>query len=173
MVSEIENIVLVDEHNAELGVMEKMQVHKEGLLHRAISVFVFNSKGEMLLQKRSAAKYHSAGLWTNTCCSHPRPGESLENAANRRLFEEMGMRCKLTGQFSFIYKVNLENGLKEHELDYVYTGISDQIPILNQEEASSWKYEGLHQIQIDIEANPQNYTAWFKIVFNKVISDRK
>jgi isopentenyl-diphosphate delta-isomerase len=160
-----EYIVLVDEQDKELGTMEKMQAHVEGKLHRAVSVFVFNSEGKMLLQKRAANKYHSAGLWTNTCCSHPRPNETTEAAAYRRLQEEMGITCSLKFAFIFIYKVQLDNQLIEHELDYVYTGITDDVPKINLDEASEYKYMSIEELQIDLRLSPDRYTEWFKICF--------
>lgn len=169
MVEELEQVILVDEKDNELGLMEKLQAHEEGRLHRAVSVFVFNSKNQLLLQKRSDNKYHSPGLWTNTCCSHPRKGESTLHAATRRLEEEMGMTCDLKQQFSFIYKAYLDNNLIEHELDYVYTGLSDVAPVINPTEASAWKYEGLKQIEENIKNNPGEYTEWFKLIFNRVV----
>jgi isopentenyl-diphosphate delta-isomerase len=158
-----EQVVLVDEQDAELGTMEKMQAHIEGRLHRAISVFVYNSKGEMLLQQRAGGKYHSAGLWTNTCCSHPRPAEAVMDAANRRLQEEMGMVCKLKEIFSFVYKAHLDHELTEYEYDHVFTGISDAIPVPDPEEVGGWKYMSIETLTADITANPDEYTEWFKI----------
>ena len=127
-------VVLVDENDNELGVMKKMLAHEKGVLHRAFSVFIFNSKGELLLQQRANHKYHSAGLWTNTCCSHPRPNETIKDAAHRRLFEEMGMVCDLKIIDNFIYKANFDNGLIEHEFDYIIKGFSDAVPAINKDE---------------------------------------
>jgi isopentenyl-diphosphate delta-isomerase len=163
-----EYVILVDEQDKELGMMEKMQAHLEGKLHRALSIFVFNSKKQLLLQKRANNKYHSAGLWTNTCCSHPRKNEAVETAANRRLQEEMGMSCELQYQFNFIYKAQLENNLTEHELDYVYTGFSDVTPITNTGEVSAYRYASIEEIENDLKLNPQNYTAWFALIFKRV-----
>jgi isopentenyl-diphosphate delta-isomerase len=163
-----EFVILVDEQDNELGLMEKIQAHREGKLHRALSIFVFNSKKQMLLQKRANGKYHSAGLWTNTCCSHPRKNETVENAATRRLQEEMGMSCELNYQFNFIYQAPLENNLIEHELDYVYTGFSDDVPIPNIEEVSEYRYTSIQEIEKDLKLYPQNYTVWFKLIFEKV-----
>jgi isopentenyl-diphosphate delta-isomerase len=163
-----EYVILVDEQDHELGMMEKMLAHYEGKLHRALSIFIFNSKKQLLLQKRAIGKYHSAGLWTNTCCSHPRKNETAETAANRRLQEEMGMTCELKYQFNFIYKAQLENNLIEHELDYVYTGYSDAPPVPNAEEVSDYRYASVEEIEKDMELNPQNYTAWFKLIFERV-----
>ncbi len=164
----MELVQLVDEQDHQLGVMEKMQAHREAKLHRALSVFIFNSKGEMLLQRRAAHKYHSGLLWTNTCCSHPRPEESTLDAAHRRLFEEMGMSCDLQHQFSFIYKAELDNELTEHELDHVFFGCSDSAPMPNPEEVAEWSYEALHTIDTNIKAKPELFTEWFKLIFDQV-----
>lgn len=159
----MEYVILVDEQDNETGVMEKMQAHRVGALHRAFSVFIFNSKKEMLLQQRAAGKYHSAGLWTNTCCSHPRPGETLLDAATRRLQEEMGLACTLKKTFSFFYKAHLDNDLTEHELDHVFIGVTDVLPVPAIAEVASWKYMSLSDLDIDIRLNPEQYTEWFKI----------
>jgi len=158
-----EYVVLVDEQDKMLGTMEKMQAHQEGKLHRAVSVFIFNSKHELLLQKRADEKYHSAGLWTNTCCSHPRPNEAPELAAHRRLDEEMGLDCDLKFAFTFIYKAHLDNNLTEHELDYVYIGATDSLPKNNPAEVSDWKYISVNELDTDIKLHPNKYTEWFKI----------
>lgn len=165
-----EHVVLVDESDSELGTMEKMKAHRKGLLHRAFSAFVFNSKGELLLQQRALSKYHSAGLWTNTCCSHPRQGESVENAAERRLTEEMGMNCSLTTHFSFMYRVSLDNDLIEHELDHVLVGQSDQIPDPDPLEVAAWRYVSLDTIKDEIALDESQFTEWFKICFDQVNS---
>ena len=149
--------------------MEKMEAHINPTLHRAFSIFIFNSKNEMLLQQRSLSKYHTPGLWTNTCCSHPRDGESLHDATNRRLQEEMGMQCELKEAFSFIYKADVMQGLVEHEFDHVFIGTSDDLPIINKDEVESFRYDTVENIKADIERNPQNYTAWFKIAFDKLL----
>lgn len=165
----MEEVILVNEKDEQTGTMEKLEAHRRGLLHRAFSVFIFNSKGELLLQKRAEGKYHSAGLWTNTCCSHPRPGESVEEAAKRRLKEEMGMECELKKEFFFIYNIEFKNGLKEHELDYILTGYCDDPPLLNPEEASEWKYISPKDLISEIKKYPENYTEWFKMIAEKVI----
>ena len=157
--------MLVDERDAELGLMEKMQAHKEGRLHRAISIFIFNTKNEMLLQKRAAGKYHSPGLWTNACCSHPRSNEHVKMTAIRRLREEMGMSAPLQQKFSFIYKADMKNGLIEHEYDHVFTGITDEQPLPDPSEVADWKYISLKELKADLEKNPSLYTAWFRICF--------
>ncbi|MFN4233325.1 MAG: isopentenyl-diphosphate Delta-isomerase [Bacteroidia bacterium] len=163
-----EKVILVDEQDNELGLMEKMEAHEKGLLHRAFSVFVFNSKNELMLQQRSDSKYHSGGLWTNTCCSHPRMGETLMEAAQRRMMEEMGFTCELSHEFSFIYKAQLDNNLIEHELDHVFFGFYDGLPQINPVEAKAWKYASVEEIKNDIQNHPQHYTEWFKIIFNRV-----
>lgn len=163
-----EFVVLVDEKDNDIGVMEKLQAHKEGLLHRAFSVFIFNDKNELLMQQRALSKYHSAGLWTNTCCSHPRPNETIKDAANRRLFEEMGMSCNLIIKTNFIYKTNFDNGLTEHELDYILVGYTNQNPIINKEEVESFRWQTLSDIKNDIVVNPNFYTSWFKIAIEKI-----
>ncbi len=164
----MEEVILVNTDNEVLGYMEKMEAHEKGLLHRAFSIFIFNTKGEILLQKRAISKYHSGGLWTNTCCSHPRKNESFLDAANRRLSEEMGMSCVLNEVFSFIYKAELDNNLTEHEYDQVLFGTTDQIPVLNKAEAEDYKYIKPDQLKIDIHDNPSQYTEWLKISFEKV-----
>lgn len=165
-----EYVVLVDRNDNELGLMEKQQAHIAGLLHRAFSVFVFNSNGELMLQQRAASKYHSPTLWTNTCCSHPRENESYSDAANRRLVEEMGFECQLDYKFNFIYKANLDNGLTEHELDHVFIGTFDGEPQLNPEEVMAYRWVDMDVLKKDMQKNPQNYTAWFNIIFDQYIS---
>ncbi|MDX1627906.1 MAG: isopentenyl-diphosphate Delta-isomerase [Fulvivirga sp.] len=164
-----EHVILVDEKDQRVGEMEKLQAHREGQLHRAISVLIFNKHGELLLQKRADHKYHSGGLWTNTCCSHPRPGESTQAAAKRRLLEEMGISLNLQFAYKFQYKANVD-GLIENELDHVFLGETDQQPVINQNEASDWKYASIDAIKKDINHNAQNYTAWFKIIMQNIDS---
>lgn len=168
----MEQVILVDEADNDVGVMEKLQAHKEARLHRALSIFVFNDKGELLLQKRADGKYHSAGLWTNTCCSHPRPGETTDQAAKRRLTEEMGFNCTLKHEFSFIYRAEMGNGLTEHEYDHVYFGSYNSEPKINPDEVADWKYMSLSDISEDIKNNRKNYTAWFKLIFDRIINIR-
>lgn len=165
-----EFVVLVDQDDQKLGLMEKQQAHVAGLLHRAFSVFVFNSKGELMIQQRAADKYHSPTLWTNTCCSHPRDNESYEEAAHRRLVEEMGFDCVLDFKFSFIYKAHLDNNLTEHELDHVFIGYYDDEPKLNLKEVMAYRWVELEDLKKDIEVNPHDYTAWFKIIFEHYVS---
>lgn len=164
----MEQVILVDENDNQIGLMEKMEAHQKGLLHRAFSVFVFNDKNQMLLQRRALSKYHSGGLWTNTCCSHPRDGESIVEAGTRRLREEMGFECELKSIFSFIYKAELDNDLTENELDHVLIGSWDNIPTPNPDEVDDWKYISLEDLVDDIETHPENYTVWFKLVFDRV-----
>jgi len=163
---EIEYVILVDENDQEIGSMEKQEAHEKGLLHRAFSVFVFNENKELLLQQRALTKYHSAGLWTNTCCSHPRIGETIEQAAHRRLTEEMGFDCELITKTSFIYKAAFENGLTEHEFDHVLVGNFNGEISFNPTEVKNFKWINLEELQIDLLQNNQNYTAWFKIIFD-------
>jgi isopentenyl-diphosphate delta-isomerase len=163
-------VVLVNNLNEELGVMEKMKAHELGLMHRAISVFIFNSKGELLLQQRAYEKYHSGGLWTNTCCSHPAQNESMKDAAQRRLQEEMGMDTALIEVFNFTYQASFENGLIENEYDFVFVGYDDTLPVLNPKEACNYQYMSLEMLQDEMIKNPENYTEWFKIIFPKIIS---
>jgi isopentenyl-diphosphate delta-isomerase len=160
-----EYLILVDEQDIPCGKMEKLEVHRLGLLHRAFSVFILNSKGELLLQQRADHKYHSAGLWSNTCCSHPREGEGTEAALNRRLQEEMGLSCKTAFAFTFMYKTHFDNGLIENELDHVYIGISDTQPVPEPSEVKNWKYISLGELEMDLRQNPHNYTAWLSICF--------
>lgn len=165
-----EFVVLVDQNDQKLGLMEKQQAHVAGLLHRAFSVFVFNSKGELMIQQRAADKYHSPTLWTNTCCSHPRDNETYEAAAHRRLEEEMGFDCALDFKFSFIYKADLDNNLTEHELDHVFIGHFDGEPKLNPKEVMAYRWVNLEDLKNDIKINSQDYTAWFKIIFENYVS---
>ena len=162
-----ELVVLVDEKNNQIGLMPKMEAHEKAVLHRAFSVFVFNNKGELMLQQRAASKYHSPLLWTNTCCSHQREGESNVEAGRRRLQEEMGFTTDLKEVFSFIYKAPFDNGLTEHELDFVLIGSFEDKPNINKEEVESYKWMPLKDVKKDIENNPEIYTEWFKIIFDK------
>jgi len=168
-----EEVILVDENDNMIGTMEKIAAHKVAILHRAISVFIFNSKGEMLLQKRARHKYHCGGKWTNTCCSHPRPGEQTADAAMRRLQEEMGLQCKLEHIFSFTYHAIFDNGLYEHEYDHVYIGVTDMAPMPNALEVEGFAYLKPEEVESDIFQNPQKFTPWFKICFNRVMEHFK
>ena len=165
----IEKVILVDEKDNPLGTMEKMEAHEKGILHRAFSVFVFNNKGEMLLQQRAFSKYHSGGLWTNTCCSHPREGEPTIAAAHRRLQEEMGFDCEIKEVFDFIYKKDLDHNLTEHELDHVFIGEFNGKPLINPEEVNAYKYVLTEDVVSDVKQNPDNYTEWFKICLDEVV----
>jgi len=163
----IEQVILVDEQDNPIGLMEKIEAHEKALLHRAFSVFIFNDKKELMLQQRAADKYHSPLLWTNTCCSHQRDGETNLEAGKRRLQEEMGFVSELTEVFSFIYKAPFDNGLTEHELDHVMIGSFNDEPNINKEEAASYKWMTLQAVKKDIEDTPEIYTAWFKIIFKE------
>ncbi|MGB0891331.1 MAG: isopentenyl-diphosphate Delta-isomerase [Flavobacteriaceae bacterium] len=162
-----EHVILVDENDNPIGLMEKMEAHEKAVLHRAFSVFIFNKKGELMLQQRAASKYHSPLLWTNTCCSHQRDGETNLEAGKRRLQEEMGFVTEIEEVFSFIYKAPFSNGLTEHELDHVMIGYYDDIPAINKEEVEAYKWMPLIEVKNDIEKNPQEYTEWFKIIFDE------
>lgn len=162
-----EQVILVNEKDVSLGIMPKMEAHQKGKLHRAFSVFIFNENGELLLQQRAINKYHSPGLWTNTCCSHQRVGETNIEAGRRRLHEEMGFVCDLKEVFWFVYKAPFDNGLTEHELDHVMVGYFDKKPIINKVEVKSFKWMHLEDIRIDIKKNSHIYTEWFKIIFNE------
>ncbi len=164
----MEFVVLVDEQDNAIGTMEKQQAHVEGVLHRAFSIFIFNSEKKLLLQKRASSKYHCGGLWTNTCCSHPRENETVLDAANRRLEEEMGMSCNLQSIFSFVYKAEFENGLTEHEFDHVFFGESNSTPTINLEEVEDFRYVGMEELQIEINENPAHFTPWFLIALDRV-----
>lgn len=158
-----DQVVLVTENDEAIGLMPKLEAHEKGVLHRAFSVFIFNSKNEMLLQRRAFGKYHSEGLWSNTCCSHPLPGEAVHHGAVRRLREEMGIHADLEFLYTFQYRADLENGLTENELDHVFYGVSDAVPTIDPAEASEYKYLTMDEIQADIAQNPHSYTEWFKI----------
>lgn len=162
-----EKVVLVTEKDEVLGLMEKMQAHENGILHRAFSVFLYNSKGEMLLQKRAAEKYHSPNQWTNACCSHPRMEETYEQAAKRRIKEELGIDCELEEKFWFIYKADVGQNLWEHELDHVFVGNYEGEFNLNKEEVSEVRYISLENLNLELENNPENFTEWFKIILEE------
>lgn len=167
MISDL--LILVDENDRQVGVKEKLRVHQDGDLHRALSVFLFDPGGRLLLQQRAGGKYHSAGLWTNTCCSHPRPGEDVKDAAVRRLEEEMGIRCgDLQPAFTFTYQAAVGNGLVEHEFDHVFAGTSDAAPAPDPQEVGGYKYMTLHEIEEDLVQHPLNYTTWFRLIFSRI-----
>ena len=163
-----EYLILVDEKDKQWGKLEKLLVHQLGLLHRAFSVFIFNSKEKLLLQQRADRKYHSGGLWTNTCFSHPRFGEEISWAIERRLKEEMGLKCKTDFVFSFIYKTRFDNGLTEHEFDHVYFEVTDDLPFPEKSEVKYFRYMNLDNLEMDILVNPENYTEWMKICLPQV-----
>jgi len=162
------DVILVDEQDNPVGTMGKMEVHEKALLHRAFSVFIFNDKGEMLLQKRAASKYHSGGLWTNTCCSHPKPGEDTAAAAQKRLQEEMGFVTPLTKAFSFIYKAPFDNGLTEYEYDHVFTGLFNGLINPDPDEVSEYCYQSMETVKANVQSHPHHFTEWFKIALPRV-----
>ena len=162
-----EKVVLVDLQDQQVGTMGKMEAHKKAVLHRAFSIFILNSKRELLLQQRAFGKYHSPGLWTNTCCSHQREGETNLQAGNRRLREEMGMTVSLEELFSFSYKASFDNGLTEHELDHVMVGFSEEDPRINTNEVAAYKWMHIDAIKEDLKKSPDDYTVWFVIIFNR------
>ncbi|MBW2960824.1 isopentenyl-diphosphate Delta-isomerase [Mesonia aestuariivivens] len=162
-----EKVILVNEQDEQVGLMEKIEAHEKALLHRAFSVFVYNDQGEVMLQQRALSKYHSPGLWTNTCCSHQREGETNIDAGKRRLMEEMGFTTDLEETISFIYKAPFDNGLSEHEYDYILIGKYNGEPTINPAEVAAWKWMNLEEVKKDLKENPSNYTAWFKIIFDK------
>ncbi|MFD1769193.1 isopentenyl-diphosphate Delta-isomerase [Sphingobacterium suaedae] len=164
------NVVLVDENDNAIAEMEKLAAHEQGYLHRAFSVFIFNDKEELLLQQRANHKYHGAGLWTNTCCSHPQWEEDVDSSAKERLKYEMGLTCDLRLIYSFIYNERVENNLTEHELDYIFIGHSNQSPVLNQDEAQDYKWMNADEILMDIKVNPSHYTVWFRQAFPELLS---
>ena len=164
---EEEKVILVNENDEQIGLMPKLEAHEKAVLHRAFSVFIFNDKNELLLQQRALGKYHSPGLWTNTCCSHQRDGESNIEAGKRRLEEEMGFVTDLQESISFIYKTPFDNGLTEHEYDHVLLGTYNSVPAINREEVLSFKWMPLNDVKVDIVLRPSIYTEWFKIIFDK------
>jgi isopentenyl-diphosphate delta-isomerase len=166
------HVVLVDQDDNEVGIMEKMEAHQKGVLHRAFSVLLFNSKHELLLQKRADQKYHSGGLWTNTCCSHPLPGEAIEDATHRSLLHEMGIEVRAHFLYKFLYEADLDGDLKEHELDYVFIGVYDGEPVINCEEVSDWKFIDTKSLQKDMTENPSVYSCWFKIMMQDPAMER-
>ena len=162
-----EKVVLVDRNDNPIGLMSKLEAHEKGVLHRAFSVFILNKKGQLMLQRRALDKYHSPGLWTNTCCSHPRESEGTIEAGVRRLKEEMGFTTPLMPMFSFIYKSKFDNGLTEHEFDHVLLGYYDKQPFINKIEVSDWKWMSLDKIILEIKNKPEDFTVWFKIIFER------
>ena len=166
-----EKVILVNENDEKIGLMPKLEAHEKGVLHRAFSVLIFNDKEELMLQQRALSKYHSPGLWTNTCCSHQRDGETSIEAGKRRLEEEMGFTTHLKETTSFIYKAPFDNGLTEHEFDHVMVGYYNDEPDINKDEVASWKWMPLSEVKVDIALNPDLYTEWFKIIFEKFYTE--
>lgn len=162
-----EQVILVNEKDEKIGLMPKQEAHEKAVLHRAFSVFIFNDANELMLQQRALHKYHSPGLWSNTCCSHQRDGENSIEAGKRRLYEEMGFTTELKETTSFIYKAPFDNGLTEHEFDHVLVGTYNNTPLFNKEEVASWKWMSMEAVQNDIKYVPEKYSAWFKIIFEK------
>ncbi|KKQ77274.1 MAG: Isopentenyl-diphosphate Delta-isomerase [Parcubacteria group bacterium GW2011_GWC1_38_6] len=165
-------VVLVNKGNRKIGIEEKLKAHKKGKLHRAFSVFVFNPKGELLIQQRAKTKYHSGGLWSNTACSHPQPRETCNQAAHKALIKEMGFDCKLKKAFNFIYRVDLQNGLTEYEYDCVFFGEFDGEPKPSHKEVMGYKWVSLRELRRDITKKPKKYSAWFKIALEKIITNQ-
>ncbi len=163
-----DQVLLVNENDETVGTMGKLKAHQVGALHRAFSIFLFDDQGRLLLQKRAAGKYHSAGLWTNTCCSHPRPDESLQDAAQRRLLEEMGIDTPVERRFSFLYRASFENGLHEHELDHVFFGSWSGPAKPHPDEAEDWKYISSEELDADMRRHPEHYTVWLRICWDRV-----
>ncbi len=163
-----EQVILVNELDEQHGISPKMHAHEQGLLHRAFSIFIFNKNGDMLLQQRALDKYHGGGLWTNACCSHPRPGESLSEAAQRRLEEEMGFTARLEKIFDFVYRADVENGLVEHEFDHVFAGIYEGPVVINTSEVMNARYASMQEISEVLEIEPAKYTTWFRLIFARV-----
>ncbi|MDV3307703.1 MAG: isopentenyl-diphosphate Delta-isomerase [Cyclobacteriaceae bacterium] len=162
----MEHVILVDVHDREIGTMEKIEAHRKGALHRAFSIMVFNSSGEVLLQKRAQDKYHSGGLWTNACCSHPNPGDEIGDAISRKLMSEMGITLVPTFAFKFLYRADVGNGLIEHEYDHVYSGTCDTTPSINPSEVEAWKFMAPAALMEHVEAFPNLYTPWFRIILS-------
>lgn len=162
-----EKVILVNEKDEQIGLMPKLEAHEKAQLHRAFSIFILNSKNEVMLQQRASQKYHSPLLWTNTCCSHQRENETNIEAGNRRLEEEMGFSTELKELFHFIYKAPFDNGLTEHELDHVMIGYYNDEPKINPEEVESWKWVGIEDVKNDMQIHPEIYTVWFKIIFDQ------
>ncbi|WP_374507042.1 isopentenyl-diphosphate Delta-isomerase [Flavobacterium sp.] len=162
-----EHVILVNERDEPIGLMPKMEAHEKAVLHRAFSVFVLNSKNEIMLQQRAHHKYHSPLLWTNTCCSHQREGETNIQAGSRRLYEEMGFQTELKELFHFIYKAPFDNGLTEHELDHVMIGYYNDTPTINPDEVEAWKWMPIEAVKVDIQNHPDLYTIWFQIIFDE------
>ncbi len=166
-------LILVDENDRQWGKLEKLEVHQLGLLHRAFSVFIFNTRGDLLIQQRNEKKYHSGGLWSNACCSHPLWGEEVKDAVNRRLLEELGLKIKTEFLFSIIYNIKLDHGLIEHEFDHVYLGITDTIPTPDPAEITDLKFVNINDLEDNMKAKPHLYTEWLKIIFDQLVQNEK
>ena len=164
-----EAVVLVDTNDREVGIAPKLVTHRRGDLHRAVSVFIVNGAGEMLLQRRAEGKYHSEGLWSTACCTHPRPGESASRAASRRLHEEMGISCSLEHAFSFIYRASLAEGLTEHELDHVFIGVHGSDPVPESEEVEDWRWVSMMELERELESEPDRFTIWFPLALRRLM----
>jgi len=164
----MEQVILVDKQDNKIGLLEKLDAHKKGLLHRAVSVFIFNSKQEMLIQRRALTKYHSPGLWSNTACTHPKDKEKVNSAASRRLIEEMGISAKINFAFKFIYRAKLDKDLIEHELDHVFIGISNHKPNYNTNEVCDFRYISKKELDLEIKNNPLQFSEWFKLCYERV-----
>jgi isopentenyl-diphosphate delta-isomerase len=165
-----EQVILVDENDEAIGEMNKLAAHQQGKLHRAFSVLLFNTSGQMLLQQRAASKYHSPLLWSNACCSHPKPGEEMIDAVNRRLIEEIGIQSQTEFSHRFHYKIEFENGLVEHELDHVFIGTTDLVPIVNPDEVEAFRYIELNTLRNDMKQHPDQYTFWFHLIMKELKS---
>ncbi len=161
-------VILVDKNDIEIGVCEKLEAHQKGLLHRAFSILLFNNKNELLIQQRAKHKYHSPGLWTNTCCSHPLPNEDTHKAALRRLKEEMGITAEIELSYKFTYKTVFNNGLTEHEIDHIFIGQFSGQPQINKDEVKAYSYVSISDIKKGIRENPENYTSWFKLIIKNI-----
>ena len=170
MSATLDHVILVDRNDVSIGIAEKLSAHIDAKLHRAFSIFVFDSRGRVLLQRRALAKYHSAGLWSNTCCSHPRPDESTMAAARRRLEEEMGMRCSLSAAFSFVYRADVGHGLVEHEYDHVFFGRCEAIPCPDPLEVAEWKWVSAEKLSSELRTHPGNYTYWLRIAWKEILT---
>ncbi len=168
-----ERLILVDENDNPVGTGTKIEVHSSGTLHRAFSIFIMNSRGETLIQRRSPDKYHSGGLWTNACCGHPREGEPIDLAAHRRLVEEMGFDCSMSELFSFMYAAEFSNGLKEHEYDHVFLGFCDRDPVPDANEVAGWKWVAVDRLVLDVEIEGDRFTEWFKLALPGVVEAYK
>jgi isopentenyl-diphosphate delta-isomerase len=163
-------VVLVDADDRHIDIEDKMRAHREGRLHRAFSVFVFNDAGEMLLQQRAFSKYHSGGLWSNACCSHPRPGESPAEGARRRLTEEMGLVCEPQHLFAFVYRADVGNGLTEHEYDHVFIARTNDTPVPDEREIAAWRWVRVDRVRHELATTPETYTAWFRPAFDALMA---